>query len=230
MFSPKETYTTEEARQLSIRQRHCVFPDEIKLITDDIYTFGACMTECRMNMAKEKCGCIPFFYPNIEGYEYCKLEGLICLDQFKEEITKAFNCPCELSCMYTVYEIEKLEDSKKKTENDPLELSFVSWPMIRYKRDVLFGWVDLFVAFGGIAGLFLGFSLLSAVETIYYFTLRAFCMVYREKDELEKLHHEYENAVEPEINLDMKPYFRNSSSPKKNKNETKVIPILPYLP
>lgn len=126
--------------------------------------------------------------------------------------------------------------------------------MIRYKRDVLFGWVDLFgkprtfppnnntrsatktifqiaVAFGGIAGLFLGFSLLSAVETIYYFTLRAFCMVYREQNELEKLHFEYENAVEPEINLDMKPYFRTSSSPKKNtKNETKVIPILPYLP
>lgn len=70
--------------------------------------------------------------------------------------------------------------------------------MVRYKREVLFGWVDLLgiqnlcnvfnkyqnifilftVSFGGIAGLFLGFSLLSGVEIIYYFTMRAFCMVH----------------------------------------------------
>lgn len=25
----------------------------------------------------------------------------------------------------------------------PLEIGFVSWPMVRYKREVLFGWVDL---------------------------------------------------------------------------------------
>lgn len=26
---------------------------------------------------------------------------------------------------------------------EPIEVAFVSWPMIRYKREVLFGWVDL---------------------------------------------------------------------------------------
>lgn len=26
---------------------------------------------------------------------------------------------------------------------DPLEISFVSWPMVRYRREVIFGWVDL---------------------------------------------------------------------------------------
>lgn len=92
------------------------------------------------------------------------------------------------------------------------------------------------MAFGGIAGLFLGFSLLSAIETIYYFTLRAFCMVYREHDQLERLHDEYENAVEPEINLDLKPYFRRKSSPKlkrrtKSKEENQIqIYTIPYLP
>lgn len=64
-FSPRETYTTENARQLNIKQRRCVFPDEIHLLTDDVYTFGACMTQCRMNMAKQRCGCIPFFYEGI---------------------------------------------------------------------------------------------------------------------------------------------------------------------
>lgn len=35
--------------------------------------------------------------------------------------------------------------------------------------------------FEGIAGLFLGFSLLSGVEIIYYFTMRAGCMIYKNR-------------------------------------------------
>lgn len=27
--------------------------------------------------------------------------------------------------------------------DQPLEITFVSWPMVRYRREVLFGWVDL---------------------------------------------------------------------------------------
>lgn len=60
-------------------------------------------------------------------------------------------------------------------------IEFLTWPIIRYKREVLFGWVDLLVSFGGIAGLFLGFSLLSGVEIIYYFTMRAGCMIYKNR-------------------------------------------------
>lgn len=60
-------------------------------------------------------------------------------------------------------------------------IEYLTWPIIRYKREVLFGWVDLLVSFGGIAGLFLGFSLLSGVEIIYYFTMRAFCMLYKDR-------------------------------------------------
>lgn len=69
-------------------------------------------------------------------------------------------------------------------EENYVNIEYLTWPIIRYKREVLFGWVDLLVSFGGIAGLFLGFSLLSGVEIIYYFTMRAFCMVYKNQDVL----------------------------------------------
>lgn len=62
-----------------------------------------------------------------------------------------------------------------------VNIEYLTWPIIRYKREVLFGWVDLLVSFGGIAGLFLGFSLLSGVEIIYYFTLRTCCMLYKNR-------------------------------------------------
>lgn len=68
-----------------------------------------------------------------------------------------------------------------KPQETYVNIEYLTWPIIKYKREVLFGWVDLLVSFGGIAGLFLGFSLLSGVEVIYYFTLRAVCMVYKSR-------------------------------------------------
>lgn len=66
-------------------------------------------------------------------------------------------------------------------EETSITVEYLTWPIIRYKREVLFGWVDLLVSFGGIAGLFLGFSLLSGVEIVYYFTMRTCCMVYKNR-------------------------------------------------
>lgn len=71
--------------------------------------------------------------------------------------------------------------SSNKKEDSRVNIEFLTWPIIRYKREVLFGWVDLLVSFGGIAGLFLGFSLLSGVEIIYYFTMRAGCMLFKNR-------------------------------------------------
>lgn len=44
LISMKQTYTTDDARQLSIAQRKCIFSDEIKLdIYEEEYTFTSCM-------------------------------------------------------------------------------------------------------------------------------------------------------------------------------------------
>lgn len=112
-------------------------------------------------------------------------------------------------------------------------VEFLTWPIIRYKREVLFGWVDLLVSFGGIASLFLGFSLLSGVEIIYYFTLRACCMVYKNRVRIDlqaaafitlivspSLHeqqelHEIEERIrhEPPPAIDLQLKLRSHSSP-----------------
>lgn len=64
-FSVKHTYTTEDARQLSIRQRRCVFADELHLETSNIYTYSACMRQCRMQLSRAFCKCVPHFYPQL---------------------------------------------------------------------------------------------------------------------------------------------------------------------
>lgn len=49
-----------------------------------------------------------------------------------------------------------------------IDIHFQSANIVKYRTDVTFGWLDLMVSFGGIAGLFLGCSILSGVEIIYY--------------------------------------------------------------
>ena len=53
-----------------------------------------------------------------------------------------------------------------------LHVYFDSFGVTKFSKSELFGWQDLVGVFGGIAGLCSGFSLLSAAELIYFFTIR----------------------------------------------------------
>ncbi|KAI8428834.1 hypothetical protein MSG28_007489 [Choristoneura fumiferana] len=109
-FSVKHTYTTEDARQLSIRQRRCVFADEQSLETSPIYTYSACMQQCRMQRSRKFCKCVPHFYPKINGYKHCTIVELACIADHAAAITDVTWCTCELGCSHTVYEVEKLTE------------------------------------------------------------------------------------------------------------------------
>ncbi|CAB0002733.1 unnamed protein product [Nesidiocoris tenuis] len=82
----------ENARQLSIKQRKCVFKDEKELLSAKEYSYWACMNDCRMKLAKERCFCVPFIVVAVH------------------EIKNASRCSCELGCDNTRYEVVKLSD------------------------------------------------------------------------------------------------------------------------
>lgn len=107
----KETYTTNDADQLSITQRKCIFPNEQKMNfheDDEQYSLSACMKECRMKRAMDLCKCIPPFYIAKKNYVYCTIQKMTCIYQTAQNITDITKCShCELSCKNTVYEIEK---------------------------------------------------------------------------------------------------------------------------
>jgi acid-sensing ion channel, other len=115
LISMKQTYTTDDARQLTVKQRKCIFQDELNLkyYKDDIYSLSACMIKCRMQKAMKLCGCIPPFYaPANENLQWrsCKstLENIACLARYRKNITSISGCShCELSCFTTIYETEK---------------------------------------------------------------------------------------------------------------------------
>jgi hypothetical protein len=51
-------------RWIDVASRRCWFDDEVAVVrSSPSYSFQTCITECRMKVLQEKCGCIPFFYP-----------------------------------------------------------------------------------------------------------------------------------------------------------------------
>lgn len=82
---------------------------------------------------------------------------------------------CHISCDHTAYDCEKIERTGVGSTGDSSEIRFLSWPDVRFRRSTRFGWLDLLVSFGGVAGCFLGYSIITSLECIYYFTLRTFC-------------------------------------------------------
>lgn len=109
-FSVKQTYTTEDTRQLSVKQRHCAFDREIPLQFDEGYTYTTCTIQCRINQAWKLCGCIPHFYPPGGGYRQCRIEELKCIAENIDAIKMVDKCGCVLGCLNTVYEVEKLNE------------------------------------------------------------------------------------------------------------------------
>ncbi|XP_046470375.2 sodium channel protein Nach [Neodiprion pinetum] len=53
-----------------------------------------------------------------------------------------------------------------------LHVFFSDLVSTQYRRDVYYDWHNLFASFGGLLGLFAGFSLMSAFELIYFFSIR----------------------------------------------------------
>ncbi|KAK0171895.1 hypothetical protein PV328_005287 [Microctonus aethiopoides] len=154
------TKSDDGLRMLSRAQRDCVFADEGQ-------SYNNCYRECMKKKSLEICKCIPWFEIVDNSVMECNLNQYLC---FLNNI-KSTDCisECYLLCDHTNYVFVKIGNNKEKT-------SIGIWkPISQFKREIRFGWLDILVSFGGIMGLFLGYSILTTVELIYYFSLRFYC-------------------------------------------------------
>jgi acid-sensing ion channel, other len=91
------------------------------------------------------------------------------------EILKS--CDCLPECNSIEYEFE-VREAKLLQENETDQLTasvsvyFGDDEYIAYRRYASYGTVTFLSNIGGLLGLFLGMSMLSIIETIYFFTLR----------------------------------------------------------
>ncbi|XP_056637722.1 sodium channel protein Nach [Diorhabda sublineata] len=170
-------------KSLTPKQRKCRFYYESNLPHFAVYSYILCRMECRASLAKRLCGCLPHFYRKLAGEKVCDVKGLHCLAKYTERlIFLKRECSCVANCEETVYIVD-FTDEREWFLGSNLQWGMIEYPKMRLRRDVIFGFTDLLVYIGGMAGLFLGCSFLSFMEIVYFFTLRLFWFVVRYGDE-----------------------------------------------
>ncbi|RZC35102.1 degenerin del-1 [Asbolus verrucosus] len=177
----KEIENQPEVRDVSVRQRKCRFSDETDLDVYPHYSYSACCVQCRKDAQIRTCDCAHHLMPNLLSQKQCNITGLYCLSKHYNELSvlkpywanrTGLVCDCLPSC--TEIELSVVKDDKIGISEDfaVVELSLERLPTERFKRNVVRGKLDLVVSMGGSTALFLGASILSFVEVIYYFFVR----------------------------------------------------------
>ncbi|XP_058450698.1 sodium channel protein Nach [Malaya genurostris] len=170
--------------------RRCIFPDENANTNYSKYSYSVCVTEC-LKMAQIKaCNCSHHNMIIDENDEspICGYDGLFCLDQkdlmFPQTTimqpwrTNGLVCQCLPSC--NEHEIRVIGKQSKTEEGNDRSVLFklLALPTQRYRRQIVHENLDIVVSVGGILGFFMGASVLSLVEFIYFFTIRLFSTSY----------------------------------------------------
>ena len=60
------------------------------------------------------------------------------------------------------------------TDQTLVHIFFTDLIATHYRKDMYQNWLGVLAAFGGLLGLFLGFSLVTGFELVYFFTIRTF--------------------------------------------------------
>ncbi|PSN55275.1 hypothetical protein C0J52_05821 [Blattella germanica] len=176
--SPSLTASSEVVRNLMPEERQCYFHDEMHLDIHHAYSQYACLLECKLK----------YIAKTLDVPE-CSLKELLCVVKHEQEL-RFFSPPensmknpeeertslqcsyCLPTCRETTYQVQSSFDRDYHPSNANakgyLDVYYKDLGAVKYQRQLAFDGMNLLVSFGGIAGLFLGVSLLTVVEMAYY--------------------------------------------------------------
>ncbi|XP_068083963.1 pickpocket protein 28 [Anabrus simplex] len=201
--SPKVIITADELRSYSPEARKCYFGEERKLLFFRVYTQESCELECFTNFTQIKCDCAEYYMPlsGLENTQLCGPEKLLCTkdiqDDYNFDTVHREQCHCLPSCTEIQYDVEtsQAEYMTRKPYGNETELLSTSisvflknMQVLTRKRSELYGLSDFLANCGGLLGLCIGFSILSLVEVVYFFTLRIFFNFRKEHKKQEAPH------------------------------------------
>ncbi|XP_031637928.1 pickpocket protein 28-like [Contarinia nasturtii] len=190
-IKPKLVITSSDLRDHSPIQRQCFFENERKLRFYKMYTQNNCELECLANFTRIECECVKFSMPRDAETRICGVYGLKCLRNaglnlfgieliagIKNRTVKQFRekCNCKPACTRIEYnfDVEQSGDisDAESFVSTTLEIVFKEAFFTTLQRSPLYTFTDFLAICGGLLGLFLGVSLLSIIEFVYYFSLR----------------------------------------------------------
>ncbi|KAF5277676.1 hypothetical protein FQA39_LY18445 [Lamprigera yunnana] len=202
---PVVVKTSNQLKRYRPTQRKCYFSEERQLLFFKMYDQDNCFQECIANFTFHYCGCVSFDLPRVNSTPICghgkrkcvqkSLELLVSLEfsnLHNDSIDVINKCDCIQTCSFLGFEAEVSQIDWKwrrrakawsvdEYEHNPekeytrLQIFFKNSQFITSERNELYGLMDFLASCGGLLGLFIGFSLFSCIEIVYFLTLRFFC-------------------------------------------------------
>ncbi|CAO1385548.1 unnamed protein product [Diamesa serratosioi] len=211
VITPKISEASELIRKVPQKQRQCIFENEANLSYYNIYSRKNCEMECVSLLIEADCDCVLYYMPRqFNGSKICNRQKATCYEKVLFSIGSTFSQDKTCSCLPACYEINygrELSSAKLGTgafqtaenifafrdENyvrDNLaiiHIYFVDNAFGGFTKSELIGFTEFLSNTGGLLGLFMGFSVISLIEIIYFLSLRPFCA---------KKRHEKQHLVE----------------------------------
>ncbi|XP_037043764.1 pickpocket protein 28-like [Bradysia coprophila] len=163
--------------------RNCYYTHERHLKYFKIYTQNHCELECLANYTLNQCGCVPYFMHHFNDTKICGTD-LDCywtalhdlfLPEFKDDGTHALidDCNCLPTCTQLSYTIQVTELDRQPGRSS-LQITYKLPFFTKNVRTELHSLSEFFSNCGGSLGLFLGVSIFSIIELIYFCTVRLY--------------------------------------------------------
>ncbi|XP_044260982.1 pickpocket protein 28-like isoform X2 [Tribolium madens] len=201
-IEPQLIQTANSVRKYKPEKRNCYMGNDRQLKYFKIYTQQNCQFECWTNFTLNHCGCVHYFMPRIGNTKICGFDSLDCAKQVDRELSIqelqnemsgiTTKCECKPSCTSLSYNVEtsnsrfymkeyldlrntsNIFEEPHKHHFSMLVVYFKVDQFLAIQRNELYGVSDFIANVGGLFGLFIGFSLISTIEIIYFLTLRIY--------------------------------------------------------
>ncbi|TRY61063.1 hypothetical protein TCAL_12244 [Tigriopus californicus] len=108
LITPQVHTAEESLRSMPLEKRKCQFQDESSgSVLFKSYSQTNCQLECRLKLAVEQCGCLPWNYPHmvLDGQltKLCDYRGNFCVEQILQQPTTLQDCRCYPLCETITY-------------------------------------------------------------------------------------------------------------------------------
>ncbi|XP_037040267.1 pickpocket protein 28 [Bradysia coprophila] len=204
VITPRLSDASPLIRSVHTEQRQCIFANEANLTYYRTYSRKNCEMECEARIVEEKCGCVQFYMPRMkEDTDICSQKDYKCSEKFsiisELGINQTYSCNCLPGCFEISYKpsvyISELGNGSYLTADKALMSKHVQRKSVAvvhiyyeesyfrsFTKEELIGFTEFLSNTGGLLGLFMGFSVVSIIEIIYFVSLRPYCASRRNRN------------------------------------------------
>lgn len=111
IITPHMSDASKQIRAVPIKQRQCVFGDEMRLDYFRTYSRKNCEMECESRLLMRICGCVLFFMPRMDdSVKICNRDDVDCSQEVKLTIEQVNNHTYTCDCLPGCFEINYKAD------------------------------------------------------------------------------------------------------------------------